>query len=91
MEVERKQKGCSLSTGFLAAFTAVTFTLALLEGAGLVIFWTHFQSTEMVLQGRIDALNSQVLELTGDNNQGVCVCVCACVRACVCHSYTSTV
>jgi hypothetical protein len=74
MEVE-KRKGCSFSTGILAVFTAVTFTVALLEGAGLVVFWTHFQSSEMALQSQIQGLNNKVLELSGESSQGVCVCV----------------
>ena len=57
---ERKQKNCNT---FLTAFVAVTFTVALLEGVGLIVFYSHFQSTNTALEARITGLEQKVLAL----------------------------
>lgn len=64
---ERKQKNCNT---FLTAFVAVTFTLALLEGVGLIIFYSHFQSTDTALEARISGLEQSILALGRDSATG---------------------
>ena len=53
---EQKQRNCN---AFLTAFVAITFTVALLEGAGLIFSYAHFQNANT----RIAVLESQVLEV----------------------------
>ena len=60
MELDRKeQKQRNYYNTFLTAFVIVTFTLALLEGAGLIFSYAHFQNANT----RIAVLESQVLEV----------------------------
>ena len=61
---ERKQKNCN---AFLTAFVAVTFTVALLEGVGLAIFYSHFQSTNTALEARISGLEHNLITLGLDS------------------------
>lgn len=55
---ERKQRNCNT---FLTTFVAVTFTVALLQGVGLVIFYTHFQSANAALEARVTVLEERIL------------------------------
>ena len=67
METEKRESRL-LSQPILMVFIAVTFTVALLEGVGLILVWTHFSNTEMRLDSRISAVESKILE--GINTQG---------------------
>ena len=57
---ERKQRNCNT---FLTTFVAVTFTVALLQGAGIVIFYTHFQNANTALEARVTVLEETILAL----------------------------
>ena len=61
MEFESKERKQRHYNTFLTAFVAVTFTVALLEGAGLIIFYTHFQAETAGLETRIATLEAREL------------------------------
>ena len=61
METEKRESRL-LSQPILMVFIAVTFTVALLEGVGLILVWTHFSNTEMRLDSRISAVEIKILE-----------------------------
>ena len=61
MEFESKDRKQRHWNTFLTAFVAVTFTVALLEGAGLIIFYTHFQAENAALETRIATLETREL------------------------------
>ena len=66
MELNSKEQKQRNWNTFLMVFVAVTFTLALLEGVGLVVSYAHFQNvnTEIAnVNTRIAVLESQVLSL----------------------------
>ena len=66
--VERRDQGqrLCLTTTFLFAFCAVTLTIALMEGAGLILVWNYSQG----LGGRIDTLHDQFINVAVDNSDG---------------------
>lgn len=59
MELDRKERKQRNYNTFLTAFVAVTFTVALLEGVGLIISYAHFQNANT----RIAVLESQILDI----------------------------
>ena len=61
MERESKERKQRNYNTFLTAFVAVTFTVALLEGVGLVVSYAHFQNENLDLETRIAALEMRVL------------------------------
>ena len=61
---ERKQRNWNT---FLTVFIAVTFTVALLEGVGLILFYSHFQSENTALENKILGLEERVLALGLDS------------------------
>lgn len=64
MEFESKERKQRHYNTFLTAFVAVTFTVALLEGAGLIIFYTHFQGANVALEARIAAIEARELAVS---------------------------
>ena len=65
MEFESKERKQRSYNTFLTAFVAVAFTVALLEGVGLIFFYTHFQSTNTALETRIAAIEARELAVSG--------------------------
>ena len=76
MEFESKDRKQRNYNTFLTAFVAVTFTLALLQGVGLVIFYSHFQVANTALEARIAAVEARELAVAAleaapsDSNTG---------------------
>ena len=75
MEIESKDRKQRNYNTFLTASTAVNFTVALLLGVGLVIFYAHFQATNNTLEARIAAIEARELaaaglEVASDTNTG---------------------
>ena len=75
MEIESKDRKQRNYNTFLTASTAVNFTVALLLGVGLVIFYAHFQATNIALEARIAAIEARELaaaglEVASDTNTG---------------------
>ena len=70
---DRKQRNYNT---FLTAFVAVTFTVALLQGVGFVIFYAHFQTANIALEARIAAVEARELAVSAleaapsDSNTG---------------------
>jgi hypothetical protein len=52
---ERKQPFC-LSGSFLLAFCVVTFTVAVFEGIGGIVMWTHFSAEQTNLRNEFQAI-----------------------------------
>lgn len=67
MEIESKERKQRNWNTFLTAFIAVTFTVALLEGVGLILFYSHFQSENTALETKILSLEERVLALGLDS------------------------
>ncbi len=65
MEIESKDRKQRNYNTFLTASTAVNFTVALLLGVGLVIFYAHFQATNIALEARIAAIEARELAAAG--------------------------
>lgn len=61
MEFESKERKQRSYNTFLTVFVAVTFTVALLEGAGIVLFYSHFQGANIALEARIAAIEAREL------------------------------
>ena len=72
MEFESKERKQRHYNTFLTAFVAVTFTVALLEGAGLIIFYTHFQAENAALETRIATLElpPNTVEMVTESSTG---------------------
>ena len=65
MEIESKDRKQRNYNTFFTASTAVNFTVALLLGVGLVIFYAHFQATNIALEARIAAIEARELAAAG--------------------------
>ena len=65
MELESKDRKQRNYNTFLTVFVAVTFTVALLQGVGLVIFYSHFQAANNALEARIVAVEARELAVSG--------------------------
>ena len=70
-EVKRRHgANFCLKNSFLLAFCTVTFTVALLEGIGGVLLWTHYENQLVGMRTRYDsqqsALRDVVEELRGE-------------------------
>ena len=65
MELKSKDRKKRNYKTFLTASTAVNFTVALLLGVGLVIFYAHFQATNNTLEARIAAIEARELAAAG--------------------------
>ena len=61
MELDSRERKQRHYNTFLTAFVAVTFTVAILEGAGLILFYTHFQGANAVMEARIAAIEAREL------------------------------
>ena len=75
MELESKDRKQRNYNTFLTVFVAVTFTVALLQGVGLVIFYTHFQAANNALEARVAAVEARELavaslEVPASSNTG---------------------
>ena len=64
MELERKDRKQRNYNTFLTAFVAVTFTVALLQGVGLLFFYSHFQVANTALEARIAAVEARELAVS---------------------------
>ena len=76
MEFDSKEQKQRSYITFLTAFVAVTFTVALLEGAGLIVFYAHFQNANSAVETRIAAIEMRVLgvstlEVPSDGSTGM--------------------
>ena len=65
MELESKDRKQRNYNTFLTVFVAVTFTVALLQGVGLIFFYTHFQAANNALEARITAVEARELAVSG--------------------------
>ena len=65
MELESKDRKQRKYNTFLTASTAVNFTVAVMLGVGLVIFYAHFQATNIALEARIAAIEARDLAAAG--------------------------
>ena len=61
MESERRERFC-LSRPLLLGFIAVTFTVAMLEGVGFIVAWTHFEGEGNALDVRIRQVEDKLIE-----------------------------
>ena len=70
MELESKDRKQRNYNTFLTVFVAVTFTVALLQGVGLVIFYSHFQAANNALEARITAFEAGEPAVPASSNTG---------------------
>ena len=63
MELESKERKQRNYNTFLVAFVAVTFTVALLEGVGLIVFYAHFQNANTAIADEMQELGARVSTL----------------------------
>ena len=55
-EFKEKKKPYCLSGSFLLAFCVVTFTVAVFEGIGGIVMWTHFSAEQTNLRNEFQAI-----------------------------------
>ena len=65
---EKKQPFC-LSGSFLLAFCVVTFSVAVFEGIGGIVMWTHFSAEQTNLRNEFQALRTVYHGLTNEIQQ----------------------
>ena len=65
---ERKQPFC-LSGSFLLTLCVVTLTVAVFEGIGGIVMWTHFSTEQTSLRNELQALKTDYYEIKNELTQ----------------------
>ena len=63
-----------LNNSFLLAFCVVTFTVAVFEGIGGIVMWTHFNAEQNSLRSEFQALKvdySKIQNTLTDTTEGI--------------------
>ena len=75
MDIETtKRSHFCLSSTFLLVLGIVTFTIAVFEGIGGAVLWTHYQSELQEIRGKLDTYNG-ALSIQGDSGQFIYIYV----------------